>query len=240
MQGILSVLQERTSARGLFDPSRPVDGEQLRQVLEAARWAPSAHNMQNFEFVVVTDPRVIEEIGSLRYPVSSTFIQENYRQLSFSEEELARKKVGILAANFPPDWRTPPAGRGEVEEQENAFVGSALKSSPVLVFMLYDPSRRAPASEGDFLGIVSLGCVLENMWVTAASLGLGFHVVSSVGTERVEPEIKRILSVPAPLKVVFACRLGYPASPAPRPQRVRRDVEDFTSYGYYGTKRSAR
>jgi hypothetical protein len=32
---------------------------------------------------------------------------------------------------------------------------------------VYDNRKRAPASEGDALGLISLGCVLENMRLTA-------------------------------------------------------------------------
>ncbi len=235
MQDILGLIRQRQSARGLFDPERHVASEDLRQILEAARWTPSAHNMQNFEIIVVDDRRIIEEIGSIRYPVSPVFIRENYGQLSFSEEELLKKKVGILADYFPPSWRTPAAERGEVKGgQENPFIGRTIRSSPLLLVVLYDPGRRAPASEGDFLGIISLGCALENMWLTASSLGIGFHVVSSLGTEEVEAEVKRILHIPASLRTAFACRLGYPAAPAASGVRVRREVEDFAFHNRCG------
>jgi nitroreductase len=234
MHDILKVVQERQSARGFYDSTHPVAKEDLRQILEAARWTPTAHNMQNFEIIVVDDMKIIEDIGNIKYPISSTFIRENYEQLSFSEEELRKKKVGLLAASFPPPWRTPEAQRGEISgEQENPFIGQAIKSSPVLLVLLYDPDRRAPASEGDFLGIVSLGCALENMWLTASSLGIAFHVVSALGGNQAEKEVKRILNVPTPLKIVFACRLGYPAAPSPHGIRVRRDIEDFTSHDRY-------
>ena len=36
--------------------------------------------------------------------------------------------------------------------------------------------------------MISLGCVLENMWLVAESLGIGFHVLSAFGGEGVERE----------------------------------------------------
>jgi nitroreductase len=235
MEDILGVIRQRQSARGLFDPGHPVARQDLRQILEAARWTPSAHNMQNFEIIVVDDRRIVDEIGNIRHPVSPVFIRENYGQLSFSEEELLKKKVGILAANFPPSWTTPAVEREEgMGGEENPFIGRAIRSSPLLLVVLYDPGRRAPASEGDFLGVISLGCALENMWLTASSLGIGFHVVSSLGTVEVEAEVKGILHVPASLKIAFACRLGYPAAPAASGVRVRRGVEDFAFHNRFG------
>ena len=132
---------------------------------------------------------------------------------------------------------TPAAARGEVTGGlENSFVGRAIKSSPVLLIVLYDPARRAPASEGDFLGIISLGCAMENMWLMAASLGIAFHVVSALSGDRVEKEVKRILDIPVALKIAFACRLGYPVTPVAQ-LRVRRDTEDFTSHNHFDNRK---
>jgi hypothetical protein len=73
-----------------------------------------------------------------------------------------------------------------------------------MLVMLYDPARRAPASHGDFLGIISLGCITENMWLMAEFLGIGFHIVSSLGEGLAAQEVKRILAFPIP------CRLSMP------------------------------
>jgi nitroreductase len=231
MQEILNIIQRRQSARIRFDSERPVAKEDLRQILEAGRWAPTAHNMQNFEIIVVDDKKVLEAIESIRSTVSETFIRENYQQLSFSEEELVKKKVGILGTMFPPAWRTP----GYKPEKGTDF-GRPIQAGPVMLILVYDPDRRAPASEGDFLGIVSLGCVMENMWLTANSLGISFHVVSALGTGPVEKEVKRILNIPYRLKIPFAFRLGYPISSPAKYLRVRRDVEDFTHHNQYGNR----
>ena len=237
MQDILRVIQERQSARGLYDPKHLVARQDLLKILQAARWAPTAHNMQNFEIIIIDDTRVIEDIGNITYPLSTTFIRENYQQLSFSDEELLQKKVGLPAYHFPPVLTTPAAARGEISgEWENSFVGRAIKSSPVLLIVLYDPRRRAPASEGDFLGIVSLGCAMENMWLMASFLGIAFHVVSALSGDRAEKEVKRILDIPVALKIAFACRLGYPVTP-PAQVRVRRDIEDFTSHNCFGNRK---
>jgi nitroreductase len=107
MSELLDLIRERHSTRLPFDPNRRVESEDIHQILEAGRWAPTAHNMQNFEIVVVDDPAIIEAIGKTQRPVSPVFVRENYAQLSFSEEELLRRKTGLLATMFPPAWRNP-------------------------------------------------------------------------------------------------------------------------------------
>jgi nitroreductase len=108
--------------------------------------------------------------------------------------------------------------------------------SPTLLVALYDPGKRAPASEGDFLGIISLGCMMENLWLMANSLGIDFHIVSALGSGPVEKEVKRILAVPDHLKIAFTVRLGYAAVAPPRYLRVRRDIEGFSHHNHFGKK----
>jgi len=231
MPEILKLIQERESARAPFDLKRPVSRQDLRQILEAGNWAPTAHNMQNFEIIVVDDPRILEMLGQLKNPISMEFVKENYQQLSFSEAELKQKKVGILANRFPPAWSNPNATRDELAATERP-----LPTSPVMLFMVYDPSRRAPASEGDFLGIISLGCATENMWLMAESLGVGFHIVSSFGGGSIEPQVKQILAIPESLRIVYAIRLGYPLGSSGQNLRIRREIEDFTHHNRFGKK----
>jgi nitroreductase len=230
---ILKLIQERRSARGAFDPGQPVAKGDLMQILEAGRWSPTAHNMQNFEIVVVDDKKLLQAIASIRHPVSEVFIRENYEQLSFSEEELQSKKVGILGTMFPPSWRTPGVKPDPAERNTN--LGRNIETTPVLLVVAYDPGRRAPASEGDFLGAISLGCVMENMWLMANALGIGCHVVSSLSADEVEQEVKSILGIPGHLRIAFSIRLGYPV-PAGKYLRVRREVPDFTHHNRFGSK----
>jgi len=233
MKAILEIIQERQSARGPFDPERPVARQDLEQILEAARWAPTAHNMQNFEIVVVDDKKQLEAIGKIRSHVSETFLRENYQQMSFSADELRRKKVGVLASMFPPSWRKPDAKADSADPMAHAFLGGVLQHAPLLLIVVYDSTKRAPASEGDILGMMSLGCVMENMWLMADSLGIGFHILSALSAEAVEKELRGLLNLPQQMKIAFACRLGYPTAEPAGYIRVRRDVSEFTHRNQY-------
>jgi len=230
MTEMLDLIKNRRSLRAPYDPERRVEPEKLAQILEAARWSPTAHNMQNFEIVVVDDPEVLDAIARIESPVSETFVRENYAQLSFSEEELLQRGTGILGSMFPPSWRKPDFRLDDHSADEVAAMRRPLPASPLLLVVVYDPGRRAPASEGDFLGIVSLGCVMENMWLAAESLGIGMHIVSSLSSS---PEVKDALGIPERLMIAFLCRLGYPVSAPPAYLRVRREVADFTHHDRY-------
>jgi nitroreductase len=160
--------------------------------------------MQNFDIVIVDDPAILETLAKLRNPISMEFVKENYAQLSFSEEELRQKKIGILATRFPPAWSNPNATSADL-----AGTDRPLPPSPALLF------------------------ITENMWLTATALGIGFQIVSSFGSGVVEADVKRILAIPTSLKIVYAIRLGYSHDHAQNGStgylRVRRETKDFTN-----------
>lgn len=238
MNDLLTLIKERHSSRAIFDTRRPVNKEDLYKILEAGSWAPTAHNMQNFEILLVDDKEIINKIAAVKAPLSIAFIRENYKQLSFSKEELQRKKTGVLGTTFPPSWLKTNIKKSDlIKEDNNESMTEELNSTPVLGIVLYNPSRRAPASEGDFLGIISLGCVMENMWLMANSLGIDFQIVSTLSNGPFEKVIKKTMSIPKKLVIAYSFRLGY-AVKNPDYLRVRRDVEDFTHYNKYGKKYS--
>ncbi len=54
--------------RSVFEfTDKPVSEKDLKLVLEAGRWAPSAHNTQDWKFIVVRQRRTIEELMEICY-----------------------------------------------------------------------------------------------------------------------------------------------------------------------------
>lgn len=233
---ILKNIQDRHSSRVPFDRELPPDKHDLLEILEAARWAPTAHNMQNFEIIVVDDKTQIERLGNIKFRISEDFLEENYQQLSFSEEELIQKKVGILGTMFPEPWRTPGEWSEVARDSEPTPLEQTIRGSPTLLIVTYDARKRAPASEGDILGFMSLGCVMENMWLAAQALGIGFQIMSIFGDESVEEEVMEILDIPQHVKIAYAVRLGYPLSTPSKLLRVRRDVIELAHHNRFGNK----
>jgi len=66
------VIRRRHSERTPFDPDHNLAESDLEAILEAARWAPTAHNMQNFEIIVVDDEARLAAIGRVRCGTSQT------------------------------------------------------------------------------------------------------------------------------------------------------------------------
>jgi nitroreductase len=137
---------------------------------------------------------------------------------------------------FPPSWRTPADWSKVALESEHSSLDQTIKGSPMLLIVIYDARRRAPASEGDVLGFISLGCVMENMWLTAQALGIGFQIMSVFSGDSVEQEVKKILDIPEYMRIAYAVRMGYPISKPSKLQRVRWDMIELTHHNRFDDK----
>lgn len=230
MEDLLTLIKTRPSSRSLFDTNRSISKEDLNKILEAGRWAPTAHNMQNFEIIAIDDPKIIEAIGNIELTMPKGANEEGNNYVSVSEEELQRKKIGIL--NSMPGTITE-----HVKNPLFEYLRKSITASSVLLIVMYDPRKRAPRSEGDLLGKISLGCVMENMWLMAHSLGIGMQIVTAVDySVNYEKQIKSTLGIPEYFKRAYSCRLGYPVSTKENYLRVRRDPEDVIHYNRFGNK----
>ncbi len=63
MESFLKLLKTRRSVR-VFQ-NKDIPKEQLEEIIDAARFAPTARNVQPWEFVVVTDKKKLTELAAL-------------------------------------------------------------------------------------------------------------------------------------------------------------------------------
>ena len=85
-EALLALLHNRHSTRGPFDPDRAVTTQQVKLILEAARWAPTPNNMQNFVIVVVDEKDRLEAIGKIPAEMSETYLRETYEHVSLTKQ----------------------------------------------------------------------------------------------------------------------------------------------------------
>ena len=69
---LLDLMQSRTSVRHYTDEG--IERETLGKILEAGRWAPSAGNMQSWEFIVVDEKKLKERLS--RYAYNQEHVRE--------------------------------------------------------------------------------------------------------------------------------------------------------------------
>ena len=231
----LKIIKDRKSLRVPFDLNKKISKEDLFQILEAAKYTPTPHNMQNFAIMIIDDKELLEKMGNIKSLPTEEFIRENFENLLMSIEELQKKKTGILGTFFPEDWRDKNKLDKAVKERKPTPLKYTLQNGPTLLIITYDKTKRAPDSKGDFLGIIGLGCLMENLWLMAESLGIGVHVLSEFGEDPIDKEVKKLLKIPDNLNIAYALRLGYPKSKDNiKSPHVRRDISDFVHDNLYG------
>ena len=203
------------------DPTMQIRDEDLQRILDAARWAPTAHNMQNFEVIVVDDQRRLSAIRAIQMAPMETFIRETHHQLSMSEAELLRRKTGLLASMFPRSHgmkrrpirstvprRTIPSWAAPSKSAPCCWLSSTTAATGTPAPASGTPAPRgygAPASRGygasgldgrlreeAVLSLMSLGCVMQNIWLMTESLGISMQVLSGLGAAAVESQVRSV------------------------------------------------
>ena len=196
---------------------------------------PQGITFRTIEIVVIDDKLMLEKIGNIKSRILEKFLRDNYEQLSFSEEEFKRKKTGVLSTGFPPDWVNPAKFSQLARDTPPLPLSISIQGSPTLLMILYDPRKKAPALTEDVYGFIGLGCLMENIWLASQALGISMQILSFSQMLSVENELKQLLDIPDPLKIVYTIRLGYQTTHIPY-LRVRRDIEDFTHHNHYQNK----
>ena len=142
---LATLLRGRRSVRK-YQP-RPVAREQLEQIVEAARWAPSPHGRQPWRFVVLTQPEPKAQLAER--------MGENWR----SNLEMDGQASEIVAIRL--------------EKSMQRILTAPALIIPCLYLEDLDryPDEKRQADETT-MAVQSLGAAIQNMLLMAYDLGL--------------------------------------------------------------------
>lgn len=157
----------------------------------------------------------------------------------YKDEPVEQEKLGAVleacrwspsAGNRQP-WEIIIVDDPEIKEKiaEAALEQMWMKTAPfVLVVCINENKARGTYGErGDMYDLETIGMALENMMLTAHSLGLGTCCVGAFEDKRV----KDLLECLEFVRPVALLTLGYPAEE--RPVTPRDEVSEFTFYNSY-------
>jgi coenzyme F420-0:L-glutamate ligase/coenzyme F420-1:gamma-L-glutamate ligase len=139
------IIQGRRSVRRFVE--RPVPREALLAILDAARWAPSPHGRQPWRFVVLTDPAPKARLADA---MGATWVRQLALDGQDAERVAERLRISKLRIRTGPAIVIPCLYMAEMDR--------------------YPDAERSAAEET--MAIQSLGCAIQNMLLTAYSLGL--------------------------------------------------------------------
>jgi len=188
---LLSIVKKRRSIRSYR--SRPVPAKVIRKLLEAARWAPSAHNTQPWRFIVLARKEGKESLaGQMGKALRKDLTKDRAPQkiirskVQKSIERLRQAPLAILVCMTKEDCRLYPDRRRNRCEEEMAVMG--------------------------------IGAAIQNILLTVHSLGLGACWLSAPlfcpGAVRLALNIRPGW---VPMALIMA---GYPADIPKAPRRI--------------------
>lgn len=196
-----TVIAERRSVRKFLD--KPVPEGLLREVINAGRLAPSPTNSQPWYFVVLS--------GDDTKPLARIFSEEaqnvevpGFQKIVFDSAEVVAKAPHVITV-----WNMKHYSR-------------RLKKLANMIGDVYYKNY-------EIAEIASLGCAVENMWLTAESLGLGmvWLMATRIGSKKYPQEFNIKGDIIAVLPI------GYPLHEAEE-KRMRRKTFGKICMFYHG------
>jgi len=191
---ILQAIRERRSIRA-FKPD-PIPRETIEEILRSTIRAPSAINIQPWEFFVVIDEekdrlsrkliKAYEERQVTCSPGAVKPLPETYRQRGLATSEAMNPYLEQIGASF---------------EQ---FIGEGscrFYEAPVAIIICLDDSFSRTR-------LVDIGIALGYLMLSAHSLGLATCPIGLIVAY--EDEIKDLLNIPENKNVITGVALGYP------------------------------
>lgn len=192
----------------------PVPAEVLERLVQAATWAPSASDAQEYSFVVVTDPAQMARLGSLWRDVLRTYRALGGRRTPAFAGDPRHERVATAMAYQAEHFDETPAVIA-VCYQRPVSTWQNLSDPGGLAAIRRDVGvRRAMA----LLSAASRSTVLaqaassypgmQNLLLAARAHGLA--AAPTVWHLFRETDFKRVLGVPADVDILALVPVGYP------------------------------
>lgn len=213
---LMKAIQERKSFRAF--KSDPIPKEMIEKILSSATQAPSAINLQPWEFIVVTG----EEKERLSRRLIKAYREKqiscgpgNVKPMPKTVTQRGAKTLQLMTPFFEEMAVNPDQF---INEGSCNFYGA-----PAAILICLDDAF--PKSR-----LVDIGIVLGYLILIAHDFGLGTCPIGLITAY--EDEIKDLLNIPENKMVVIGVALGYPdlQSPINRFKSPRDDLNLFVRW----------
>ena len=187
---IVDLIKKRRSVRKYS--ARKVESNILREVLEAAGWAPSAHNAQPWRFIVLTDEVL--------------------------KRGLAEAMANAWIADLIKDSTPSEARKNMIKESVERFTYAPVLVVACLTMedMIKYPDKPRQECERD-LAVQSLGAAIQNMLLAAHARGLG--ACWFCAPLFCKQTVRKVLKIPEDVEPQALITIGYPAEKPNAPPR---------------------
>ena len=205
MSNVIENIKQRRSIRKYS--STRVPREILNEILEAAQWAPSAHNAQPCRFIILTQTKSKKNLAvAMAKARTKDLIKDNVSL------EL-RQRIN----------------EASVQRFTNAPV--LVIACITMAEMTKYPDDQRQKNER-YLAIQSLGAAIENMLLAAHSKGLG--ACWFCAPIFCKDAVRRVLRIPEDVEPQALVGMGYPTEKPSAP--LRKPFQDIFYFDYWSRK----
>jgi nitroreductase len=188
------IVHDRRSVRKYLD--KPVSAEQIRELIDCARYAPSDTNSQTWEFIVIVNKDKIRAIEDMTW-------QQLHFRAEAAEAKGLSKEARLLTKSFGP-------------------YATAFSDAPALIVCLatpynskfreriFDPIALVPDEVWREEGIKSSCLASQNLMLAAHAMGLATCPMTGP-VLLAEEQLKEYLGIDADRQINMVIALGHPA-----------------------------
>jgi len=198
-----NAIKDRRSIR-LFLPKN-VPQDLVLRLIDAARWAPSAHNAQPWRFIVIFDPIVKRRLAEA---MASDWLRDLERDGVPQEEAKRLAEESIKRFSEAP-----------------VLIIAAITMREMHKY----PDRRRQRFE-HLMATQSLAAAIQNLLLTAHAEGLG--ACWFCAPLFCQETVRRVLRIPRDVEPQALIALGYPAESPKAPPR--KPIKEIAFKDYWG------
>lgn len=203
-----AIIHGRRSVRNYTDQAVTISD--IEDLIDCARYAPSDTNSQTWEFIVITNKALIQQIEQLTW-------DQLHQLAAQSEEKGLSREARLLVKSFGP-------------------YATAFSNAPALIVCLatpytskfrekiFDPIQLAPDAVWAEEGIKSSCLATQNLMLAAHAKGLATCPMTGP-VLLAEHQLKSLLEIPQDRQINMVIALGHPAE---QPKQLpRKDVSEI-------------
>ena len=194
---VLELVHSRRSKRLFKD--KPVERDAIEKVLEAARFAPSGHNEQTTEFIVVQGKENVHEIGAL----TAKGIRRMVMPFRYA---IGRIMMRLMMGSRGAEYVSKLAPEMDsLVDLFNSGTDWLVRDAPLLILFCADSAGGSHMS-------INANLAVQNATLAAETLGLGSMYAGFVMTanDYGGGRIAKHVSLPETHKIYGALIMGYP------------------------------
>jgi nitroreductase len=203
---LLEAIEKRRTVRAF---KQGVSEEQLRKLLLAGVKAPSGSNVQPWEFILIGDPTIIEQIAEHKYRQTLKMILD----AMVLNDPSAVEKIYTQTLDRPLSTRA-------AERQRDAYRNCTVVA---VCHKRGHGTGRKPWMNTE--NIASTWMCIENMALAATADGLGIQI--SILREEHKIAVEKLLGIPEDCELATMVMFGVPAE-APRAREMGAARPDFS------------